>query len=177
MTKSQEVLAMFVRKVVVKYRKNAGITKRASCHSLRHTFATYKAEKGGFSVSTAAVARPCEFEHHANLCPFGKTERQKDHGAKQFSMKQVYKRPYPYRFTQPPKALRNATLDNIAIVPASLLPFQQILQEHMSKLPPGAVFLCSIKENMKQRRILERVGELFRQHGHKVRHLPLEQVL
>jgi integrase/recombinase XerC len=35
-----------VRKVVVKYRKNAGITKQASCHTLRHTFATYKAEKG-----------------------------------------------------------------------------------------------------------------------------------
>ena len=35
-----------IRKLVVKYRKNAGITKRASCHSLRHTFATYKAEKG-----------------------------------------------------------------------------------------------------------------------------------
>ena len=26
--------------------QNAGITKRASCHTLRHTFATYKAEKG-----------------------------------------------------------------------------------------------------------------------------------
>jgi site-specific recombinase XerD len=35
-----------IRKMVVKYRKNAGITKRASCHSLRHTFATYKAERG-----------------------------------------------------------------------------------------------------------------------------------
>jgi site-specific recombinase XerD len=35
-----------IRKMVVKYRKKAGITKRASCHSLRHTFATYKAEKG-----------------------------------------------------------------------------------------------------------------------------------
>src|SRR5439155_15895712 len=29
-----------IRKLVVKYRKNAGITKRASCHTLRHTFAT-----------------------------------------------------------------------------------------------------------------------------------------
>jgi hypothetical protein len=92
-------------------------------------------------------------------------------------MKQVHKRPYQYRFTHPPKALLNATLDNIAIVPASLLPFKEILQEQMSKLPHGAVFLCSIKENTKQRRILERVGELFRQHGHKVTHLPLEQVL
>ena len=35
-----------IRKMVVKYRQKAGITKRASCHSLRHTFATYKAEKG-----------------------------------------------------------------------------------------------------------------------------------
>ena len=35
-----------IRKLVVKYRKAAGITKKASCHTLRHTFATYKAEKG-----------------------------------------------------------------------------------------------------------------------------------
>src|SRR5207248_10417325 len=35
-----------VRKLVVKYTKAAGSTKKASCHTLRHTFATYKAEKG-----------------------------------------------------------------------------------------------------------------------------------
>jgi len=35
-----------IRKLVVKYRKEAGITKKASCHTLRHTFATCKAEKG-----------------------------------------------------------------------------------------------------------------------------------
>jgi integrase/recombinase XerC len=35
-----------VRKLVVKYTKAAGITKKASCHTLRHTFATHKAEKG-----------------------------------------------------------------------------------------------------------------------------------
>jgi integrase/recombinase XerC len=35
-----------LRKLVVKYRKAAGISKKASCHTLRHTFATYKAEKG-----------------------------------------------------------------------------------------------------------------------------------
>jgi site-specific recombinase XerD len=35
-----------VRKLVVKYTKAAGITKKASCHTLRHTFATYKAERG-----------------------------------------------------------------------------------------------------------------------------------
>jgi integrase/recombinase XerC len=35
-----------IRKLVVKYRVEAGITKKASCHTLRHTFATCKAEKG-----------------------------------------------------------------------------------------------------------------------------------
>jgi len=35
-----------IRKLVVKYTKEAGITRRASCHTLRHTFATQKAEKG-----------------------------------------------------------------------------------------------------------------------------------
>ena len=35
-----------VRKLVTKYVAAAGITKRVSCHGLRHTFATQKAEKG-----------------------------------------------------------------------------------------------------------------------------------
>lgn len=35
-----------VRKLVAKYKKLAGITKKMSCHSLRHTFATAKAERG-----------------------------------------------------------------------------------------------------------------------------------
>jgi site-specific recombinase XerD len=35
-----------VMDIVEKYRKLAGITKKFSCHSLRHTCATYKAVKG-----------------------------------------------------------------------------------------------------------------------------------
>jgi site-specific recombinase XerD len=35
-----------VKKLVEKYRKLAGIQKKVGCHSLRHTFATYKAERG-----------------------------------------------------------------------------------------------------------------------------------
>ena len=44
--KGEPISERGIRKLVVKYRINAGITKRASCHTLRHTFATYKAEKG-----------------------------------------------------------------------------------------------------------------------------------
>jgi len=60
------LLITAVKKLVVKYRNLAGITKRISAHSLRHTFATYKAERGGSafqlqewlghsSITTAAV--------------------------------------------------------------------------------------------------------------------------
>ena len=50
-----------VRKLVAKYVQASGITKRISPHSLRHTFATQKAEKG---VSTYQLQ---EWLGHANL--------------------------------------------------------------------------------------------------------------
>ncbi len=35
-----------VKKLIEKYRRAAGIEKRIGCHSLRHTFASYKAQQG-----------------------------------------------------------------------------------------------------------------------------------
>jgi hypothetical protein len=56
-------------------------------------------------------------------------------------MKYSYNRGYRYRLTNPPKALVKARLDNIAIVPASMLPLTQTLKEKVNTLPQGAVFL------------------------------------
>ena len=81
-----------------------------------------------------------------------------------------------YRLTNPPKAIRKARLDNIAIVPASLLPLPQRLKEQVKTLPKGGVFLCYAKENSRQRRILERVEETFRQHGHAVKSMSVGEV-
>ena len=92
-------------------------------------------------------------------------------------MRQVYKRPYQYRLTHPPQALRRATLDNIAIVPASMLPLKGTIQDLLHTMPQGGVFLCHVPENAKQKRVLERVGEVFRQHGHVVTNLSLEQAV
>src|SRR5262245_39541264 len=39
--KGEPISERGIRSQVVKYRKDAGITKRASCHTLRHTFATW----------------------------------------------------------------------------------------------------------------------------------------
>jgi hypothetical protein len=84
-------------------------------------------------------------------------------------------RSYGYRLTNPPKALLKARLDNIAIVPASMLPLTETLMEKVNTLPQGGVVLCYAAENTRQRKLLERVGETFRQHGHAVMQLPVEQ--
>jgi hypothetical protein len=67
-----------------------------------------------------------------------------------------------------------ARLDNIAIVPASMLKSKEGLKEQANKLPRGEVFLCHSKENTKQRRVLERVKEVFQRFGYAVTILPIE---
>jgi hypothetical protein len=85
-------------------------------------------------------------------------------------------RGYRYRLTNPPKALLKARMDNIAIVPASMLPLPQTLKEKVNMLPKGGVFLCYAQENSRQRKILERVEETFREQGHVVRSLSVSEV-
>ena len=67
-------------------------------------------------------------------------------------------------------------MDNIAIVPASMLPFTKTLQQVLSTLPKGAVFLCHAEENTRQRQLLERVEETLREQGHMVMHLSVREV-
>jgi len=87
-----------------------------------------------------------------------------------------FHRSYRYRLTNPPKALRKARLDNIAIVPASMLPLTQTIKEKVNMLPKGGVFLCYAQKNSRQRKILERVEETFREQGHVVRSLSMQEV-
>jgi hypothetical protein len=69
-----------------------------------------------------------------------------------------------------------ASLDNIAIVPASMLESKENLKEQVKKLPRGEVFLCHMQENTKQRKVLERVKAIFRRLGYAVTLLPMERV-
>jgi hypothetical protein len=91
-------------------------------------------------------------------------------------MRQRYFRPFRYKLTRPPRALLRARLDNIAIVPASMLARNEDLKDQVKKLPRGQVFLCHTKENTKQRKVLERVKEVFRHLGYAVTLLPMEHV-
>ena len=90
-------------------------------------------------------------------------------------MRYRHNRGYRYRLTNPPKVLLKARMDNIAIVPASMLGFKALWQTAANTLPKGGVLLCHTQQNTRQRILLERIGETFRQQGHAVMHLPVEQ--
>jgi hypothetical protein len=92
-------------------------------------------------------------------------------------MRNAYTKPSRYTLTHPPKALLKAKLDNIAIVPASMLPLKSLWQLAANTLPQGGVLLCHSQQNRRQRKLLERVEETFRAQGHAVMNLPIERVV
>lgn len=84
-----------------------------------------------------------------------------------------------YFLKQPPRILRTSCtrLDNIALIPASMLPFKNRWQEMANNLPSGSVFICHSTTNLKQKEVLERVEALYRAKGHRVTNLSTEQLL
>src|SRR5205807_182572 len=75
---------------------------------------------------------------------------------------------------EPPHALQHARLDNIALVPASLLPLKGTYQPLANQLPTGSI-LC-IPGTQKQRTIMATVTKFFKDHGHTVITMPLERL-
>ena len=67
----------------------------------------------------------------------------------------------------PPKALRRpeVTLDNIALVPASLLPKKAAYQAFANRLPPGELLVVLPPDDTKQQQTLKTVAQLWRQQG------------
>jgi hypothetical protein len=82
-----------------------------------------------------------------------------------------------YRIVRPPKALRKARLDNIALVPASLLPRKGTYQTIANNLPKGGVLICHADKKQRLSTILERVASYLAENGHIVRTLPSSLLL
>src|SRR5436305_8613622 len=80
--------------------------------------------------------------------------------------------PLPYRIGKPPKALRKAKLDNIALVPASLLFNKGKYQIIANNLPRRSILLCQAEKQEQIATILEHVAAFFRQNGHFVKTFP-----
>jgi hypothetical protein len=87
-----------------------------------------------------------------------------------------FNRGYRYRLANPPKALLKARMDNIAIVPASMLGLKALWQTAANTLPQGGVLLCHSQQNTRQRKLLERVEETFREQGHAVKSMSVGEV-
>lgn len=85
--------------------------------------------------------------------------------------------PLPYhRISRPPRALRKARLDNIALVPASMLFHKAQYKTVANKLTTGSVLLVPPHQN-KQRKILESVARFFQGQGHQVTMMPMEVMI
>ena len=80
----------------------------------------------------------------------------------------------PYHFTAPPARLKKVRLDNIALVPASLLKHKQTYQPIANDLPTGSV-LC-VPGTQRQQKIMEKVTSFFRDHGRSVITMPIEKI-
>ena len=84
-------------------------------------------------------------------------------------------KPLPSQIGEPPARLQQARLDNIALVPASLLLSKDVTYLPMARrLPTGSV-LC-IPGTLRQQKIMVQVTSFFRQHGRQVLTLPIEKL-
>ncbi len=79
-------------------------------------------------------------------------------------------------FTAPPRVVRKAKLDNLALVPDSLLPFEKERQELANQLPAGSTLIILPSSDSSARRTLEKVSSMLKAKGHRVRTLPAELV-
>ncbi len=80
-----------------------------------------------------------------------------------------------YRLTKPPAAIRRAQRDNLALVPASLLPFKKQWQQLANKLPHGSTLIILPSSDRPQRKACEHVAADLRGRGKHVTTLPAEQ--
>src|SRR5438552_268012 len=82
----------------------------------------------------------------------------------------------PSQFSEPPARLKKARLDNIALVPASLLSSKDhTYQPLANRLPKGSI-LCVETQSPRHKRILARVSAFLREHGRQVITVPIERL-
>ena len=77
--------------------------------------------------------------------------------------------------TPPHRAIRKAKLDNLALVPGSLLPFKKEWQQLANSLPEGSTLIILPSSDSSARRTLEKVSSSMKAKGRQVRILTQEQ--
>jgi hypothetical protein len=82
----------------------------------------------------------------------------------------------PQQLGSPPPALRKARLDNLALLPASLLPFKAKYQAIANQQPEGTTLVVLPAGDSLPRRTLEQVAARLRAKGQPVRILMKSQL-
>jgi hypothetical protein len=82
------------------------------------------------------------------------------------------------RYFAPSRALRRSGVkfDNIALVPASLLPFRKQYEAVIRKLPHGTVLLVLPRGRSATRTVLVKLAGAFAAHGHQIATRTAEEV-
>ena len=81
-----------------------------------------------------------------------------------------------FRFARPPRSVRRAQLDNLALVPASLLPLKKQWQAVANQLPSGDVLIVMPAASPGSQRTLETAADLLRTKGFRVTTLPADRI-
>ncbi len=81
----------------------------------------------------------------------------------------------PYHFAKPPPALSRARLDNLALVPGSLLPYRNQWQALANSLPQGEVLIVLPTADTRPKRTLETVATQLRAKGYEVTTCPADR--
>jgi hypothetical protein len=74
----------------------------------------------------------------------------------------------------PPQAISKAKLDNLALVPASLLPYKAQWQQLANELPSGSTLIVFPTADLPQRATLEIVAARLRAKGRVVATVPAQ---
>jgi hypothetical protein len=79
------------------------------------------------------------------------------------------------RVGPPPRPLRRARLDNLTLVPGSMLPYIERCQDTANHLPRNAVLIVIPEDNPVQKETLLKVAKLLAAEGHQVRVMPASE--
>lgn len=80
------------------------------------------------------------------------------------------------RFAPPPRMVRRAKLDNLALVPASLLPYKAEYQAIANRQEPGTVLVVLPAGNSLPRHTLELVASQMQAKGQRVQIVSNDQL-
>jgi hypothetical protein len=74
-----------------------------------------------------------------------------------------------YRFSRPPNTLirQSVKLDNVALVPDSLLPFKSEYQEIANGLPKGGILIV-LSQELSSRRAFEQTAAQLKNKGNRI---------